>query len=244
MIRTAILLAGVLIALLTQNPAFAQLDDFDFEDSDSLTVDTNDLSIDDYTKYTPLLGGKEVRLKDGLKINGMIKDYYPDSTIKHKGYYQNGQLVSTYKNYYPNGQLERSFAASGTFKLIIESFYQNGIPKEYIEYRKGEVVKYIEYYPNGKMATYEEHEKKKGYYIALRNYYTNGNMKSSLELLDRKKWTYYEKEFFSSGKIKEEGPVQYNIIQYDYQRNGKWKVYDESGKLIETKDYYEGELLL
>jgi antitoxin component YwqK of YwqJK toxin-antitoxin module len=244
MIKYAILIGVLLIALFMHNPAFAQYDELDIEETDTITDDSLNLSIDEYTKYTPLLGGKEVRMKDGLKINGMIKDYYPDSTLKHKGYYQNGQLVSTYKNYFPNGKLERSFTASGTFKLVIESFFYNGLPREYVEYRKGVVVKYIEYHHNGKMATYEEHDKKKGYYISLKNYYSNGNLKSSLELIDKKKFDYYEKEFFKSGKIKEEGSVHYNAAQYDYQRNGEWKVYNEKGVLIETKHYYQGELIL
>jgi len=245
MIKQFAILSGILLlALFMQNPAFAQIDELDIEQTDSITDDSLNISIDDYTKYTPLLGGKEVRMKDGLKINGMIKDFYPDSTLKHKGYYQNGQLVSTYKNYFPNGKLERSFTASGTFKLVIESYYYNGLPREYIEYRKGVVVKYIEYHPNGKMATYEEHDKKKGYYISLRNYYPNGKLKSSLELVDKKKFDYYEKEFFPSGQVKEEGPVHYNAAQYDYQRNGSWKIYNEKGLIVETRQYYEGELVL
>jgi len=244
MIKYAILTGVLLFALFMQNPAFAQYDELDIEETDTITDDSLNLSVDEYTKYTPLLGGKEVRKKDGLKINGMIKDFYPDSTLKHKGYYQNGQLVSTYKNYFPNGKLERSFTASGTFKLVIESFFYNGLPREYVEYRKGVVVKYIEYHHNGKMATYEEHDKKKGYYISLKNYYFNGNLKSSLELIDKKKFDYYEKEFFKSGKIKEEGSVHYNAAQYDYQRNGEWKVYNEKGLQVETKHYYEGELIL
>lgn len=240
----AILISLFLLALSFPNLIIAQDNDVDFEEFDSLDTDTIDTSISEYNKYTPLLGGEEFRFKDGLKINGMVKDYYSDSTLKHKGYYQDGQLVSTYKNYYPNGVVERSFAASGTFKLIIESFYENGSPKEYVEYRKGEVIKYVEYYANGNMTTYEEHDKKKGYYIALRNYYSNGKMKSSLELVDKKKWSYYEKEFFSNGKVKEEGPVQYHETQYDYQRHGDWKVFNDKGQLMETRIYYEGELVL
>ena len=243
MIKTIAILMAVFFTLLIQKPATAQQDNFDYG-LDSSFVDTLDLSIDDYNKYTPILGGKEVRMKEGLKINGMIIDYYPDSTTKHKGYYTHGQLVSTYRNYYQNGELERSFKVSGNFKLVIESFYPNTKPKEYIEYRKGEIIKYVEYYANGNMTTYEEYDKKKGYYLALRNYFPDGKLKSSLELIDAKKKTYYQKEFFPSGGVKEEGPVLYNSAQWDYQRQGSWKVFDESGKLVETQEYYKGELIL
>lgn len=241
----AVLTAVLLIALIIQKPATAQIDQVTNE-MDSLEVvnDSLDFAITEYDKYTPIIGGEEVRMRNGLKINGMIKDLYPDSTLKHKGYYTNGQLVSMYKNYYSTGILERSFQLSGTSKLIIQSFYPTGKPKEYIEYRKGEIIKYIEYYPTGIKATVEEHDKKKGYYTIYENYYPTGKLKSSLELIDRKKWSYYQKEYYSSGTIKEEGPVLYNPSYYDYQRQGEWKVYDLEGNLKEKQEYYEGELIL
>ncbi|MCK5856808.1 MAG: hypothetical protein KAG64_04920 [Bacteroidales bacterium] len=244
MYRITVILGFVLFINILQNPTFGQENDFNFEMADSLIVDSSSAPIDDYNKYTPMLGGEKIRIKDGLKFNGRIKDYYPDSSIKHNGYYQNGQLISSYKNYYPNGQLERSYAISGTFKLTIKSYYSTGKPKEYIEYRKDEIVKFIEYYPNGNKASIEEHDKRNGCYTLYENYYPDGKLMSSLELLSRKKWSYYQKDYFSSGKVKEEGPVQYNKFQYDYQRNGIWKEYNELGALIETKEYYKGEVIL
>jgi antitoxin component YwqK of YwqJK toxin-antitoxin module len=238
----AILTTVLLFALTSQKPIFAQQDSLTTS-MDTNFVDSIDYSINEYDKYTPKIGGEEFRTQNGLKINGMIKDYYPDSTLKHRGYYTNGQLLSMYKNYYPNGQLERSFTVSGTSKLIIESFWPNGNPKEYIEYRKGEIVIYSEYYSNGVMEMFEEHDRKKGYYLTLKHYYKNGMMKSSLELLDKKKLSYVQREYYPSGKIKEEGPVLYNPFYYDYQRQGTWKVYSESGNLVETQEYYEGELI-
>jgi antitoxin component YwqK of YwqJK toxin-antitoxin module len=210
----------------------------------SLPVDSFELSVDDYNKYTPFVGGEEFRMRNGLKINGMVKDYYPDSTLKHKGYYQNGQLVSTFKNYYPNGKLERSFSASGNFKLIIQRYYFNGTPREYLEYHKGELVKYIDYYPNGKIATFEERDKKKGFYITFKNYYEDGTLQDELVLKDKKTLSYYKREYYPNGTIKEEGPVQFNKAQYDYQKHGTWKIYDKSGKLIEQAEYYKGALIL
>lgn len=238
----AILTTVLLFALTSQKNLFAQQVTKDVA-NDTNKVDSVDFSIDDYDKYTPMLGGKEVRMQDGLKINGMIRDYYSDSTVKHKGYYTRGQLVSMYKNYFPNGQLERSFTISGTSKLIIESFYPDGKAKQYIEYRKGEIIIFTEYFSNGDTATFEEHDRKKGNYITFNNYYVNGKIKSSLELVDRKKWSYFQKNYFPSGKIKEEGPVLYNAFYYDYQRQGIWKVYNENGQFVEKQEYYEGELI-
>lgn len=236
---------GLLVILFVQMPSTAQIKQANNElDSLALVEDSIDFTISEYDKYTPILGGKEFRMRNGRKLNGMFKDFYPDSTIKHKGYYVNGQLISMYKNYFPSGVLERSFQLSGTSKLIIQSFYPSGKPKEYIEYRKGALLKYIDYYPSGIKATVEEHDKKKGCYIVYENYYSSGKLKSVLELIDRKKWSYYQKEYYPSGIIKEEGPVIYNPAYYDYQRQGEWKVYDSNGKLKEIQEYYEGELIL
>ena len=206
--------------------------------------DTVDLSISDYDKYTPLLGGKEKRLRsDGLVMNGMVKDYYPDSTLKHKGYYQNGQLVSTYKNYYPDGSLERSFTAKGTNKVVLQTYYPNGKSKVYMEFHKGEMIKYIEYWPNGKMSYYEEHDKKKAYYISLKNYYADGRIKDELVLVDPKKLVYEQKEYFPDGKIKESGKVLYNKVYMDYFKDGKWKVFNPDGSVKEVLEYDDGELI-
>ena len=206
--------------------------------------DTIDFSVSDYDKYTPLLGGKEKRLRsDGLVMNGMVKDYYSDSTLKHKGYYQNGQLVSTYKNYYPDGSLERSFAAKGTNKIVLQTFYPNGKSKVYMEFHKGEMVKYIEYWPDGKMSYYEEHDKKRSCYISLKNYYPDGRIKDELILIDPKKLVYEQKEYYPDGKIKESGQMLYNKVYMDYLKNGEWKVYNPDGSLKEVLEYDKGELV-
>jgi antitoxin component YwqK of YwqJK toxin-antitoxin module len=205
--------------------------------------DSLDISISYYDKFTPIIGGKEVRKRNGVIVNGVVKDYYPDSTLKHRGYYTQGKLITSYKNYYPSGVLERSYTMSGTFKVVIRSFYPIGTPKEYIEFRKGVIVKYIDYYPNGNIATLEEHDKKKGFYTIYKNYYPSGVLKSSLELRNRKKREYFQVEYYSSGKIKEEGAVVYNQYYYDYQRYGIWNIFDEKGKLIESQEYYKGELV-
>jgi len=212
-------------------------------DSTEWNTDTLDFSISYYDKFTPIIGGKEVRKRNGIIVHGVVKDYYPDSTLKHRGYYTHGKLITSYKNYYPSGILERSYTMSGTFKVVIKSFYPSGKPKEYIEYRKDVIVKYIDYYPNGNIATLEEHDKKKGFYTVYKNYYPSGVLKSSLELRNRKKGEYSQVDYYPSGKIKEEGSVVYNPYYYDYQRYGTWKVFDEKGKLIDSQEYYEGELI-
>jgi len=242
--RIAILSVFLFIALISHKEGIAQSDTALLTDSNYAAFDTIDFAITDYDKYTPILGGKEFRLRNGNKVNGMLKDFYPDSTLKHKGYYTQGQLVTTYKNYFPDGKLERSFVLSGTSKLTIQSYYPNGKAKEYIEYRKGEIVKYVDYYPNGKIASIEEHDKKKGLYTVYKTFYRSGKIKTSLELVDKKKWAYYQKEYYPSGKIKEEGPVLYNKAYYDYQKEGSWKVYNEDGSLKETQEFYQGELIL
>ena len=235
-----IVLSGLPIFLFAQN---ADSLETEIADSNLVIQDSLLVGIPDYNKYTPLLGGKEFRMRNGLKINGMVKDYYPDSTLKHKGYYQNGQLVSTYRNYYPNGNPERIFAASGTNKLIIQLFYPDGKPREYTEYYKGEIIRYVDYYPSGDTTSFELHDKKKGYYIVLKNYYPNGILKDELQLLDKKKRVYHKKEYYPNGQVREEGTIIYNPVLYDYRREGEWKVYNEQGKLVETRTYYEGELI-
>jgi antitoxin component YwqK of YwqJK toxin-antitoxin module len=62
-----------------------------------------------------------------------------------------------------------------------------------------------------------------------------------LELSNPKKKIYIVKEYYENGNVKEEGEMIYNISLGDYQKNGKWKFYDEQGNLKEEKIFSKGE---
>ena len=194
-----------------------------------------------YEPLNLLTGGDSTRNDaKGYAAQGWIEDYYPDGKTLHKGYYIDGQLKS-YKNFYPNGQLEREFKMVDLSKSGLNIFYDDGKPKSLISYSGAIAIKEEDYFQNGQLSYVEEYDKKGVYYLQRKFYNKNGSPSSLLEITDLKKKTYSSKEYHDNGAIKEEGQVVFNESMGDYQKNGKWKFYDEKGALKEEKTFAAGQ---
>ncbi|MEK6615494.1 MAG: hypothetical protein AABZ32_05200 [Bacteroidota bacterium] len=194
-----------------------------------------------YEPFNMGTGGDSTRNDaKGYAAQGWFEDYYPTAQTLHKGYYIDGQLKA-YKNYFSNGQLEREFKMTDLNKSAMNIFYQDGKPRSIIVYSESNVIKETDYYPGGQVEYVEEYDKKGKYYTQRKFYNPNGNPTSLLEITDQKKKIYSNKEYYDNGTIKEEGTMIYNEGLGDYQKNGKWKFYDESGKLKEEKNFSNGD---
>ena len=176
----------------------------------------------------------------GYAAQGWFEDYYPGDQLLHKGYYIDGQLKA-YKNFYPSGQVEREFKMTDLSKSAMNVYYQDGKPRSTIVYVGSNAVKEEDYYPSGQLEYIEEYDKKGEYYQQRKFYSANGKPTSILELTDPKRKIYSSKEYYDNGNIKEEGPTIYNEGLGDYQKNGKWKFYNENGTLKEEKSFAKGE---
>jgi antitoxin component YwqK of YwqJK toxin-antitoxin module len=203
-----------------------------------------DYGIKFYDRLNFLLGGDSVRYdqQKGYAANGWREDYYENGQLLHKGYYQEGQL-KIYKNFFDNGQLERNFIIKPNPSLYsMKVYYKDGKPRAEIDYVKGNPQKSQEWYPNGQLEYIEEYDKDCEYFIQNKTYQENGSPTMTLELTDEKRKIYAKKEYHSNGKVKEEGNIHYDKLIDDYRKEGKWNVYDETGKLIEVDTYVKGEL--
>jgi antitoxin component YwqK of YwqJK toxin-antitoxin module len=170
----------------------------------------------------------------GYALQGWLEDYYPDEKVLHKGYYIDGQLKA-YKNYYPNGQLEREFRMMDLSKSGLSIYYEDGKTKSLITYITKNAVKEEDYFRNGQLEYIEEYDKRAVYYLQRKFYNLEGKPTSTLEIIDTKKLIYNSKEYYDNGNVKEEGQVIFNESMGDYQKNGKWKFYLESGAVKEEK---------
>jgi antitoxin component YwqK of YwqJK toxin-antitoxin module len=175
----------------------------------------------------------------GYALQGWMEDYYPDGKVLHKGYYIDGQLKA-YKNFYPNGQLEREFKMMDLSKSGLNVYYDDGKVKSNITYVASNAIKEEDYFRTGQLEYIEEYDKKFTYYLQRKFFNINGKPTSTLELIDTKKLVYASKEYFDNGNIKEEGQLVFNEAMGDYQKNGKWKFYNETGGLKEEKTFSRG----
>lgn len=235
--RTFLLILFVVIAF----PVILQAQYLDYDDSDSAITD--EVYIEMYDCYNPHMGGDSVRWKSpGIKYTGWYEEYYKNGKIKHKGYYNNGQLTTVYKNYFDDGQLERSFKLKDSRNCIMEIYYPSGTLHSKVFYFKDQVLIWTDYYMNGNMEYYEENDKSFKYYIKLEYYYSNAKLQSTLELTDKKNKIYSSKEYWKNGNLKEEGIRIFNNAVQDYQKTGTWNVYDSGGVKIAEEDYVKGQL--
>lgn len=203
-----------------------------------------DYGIKLYERLNFLLGGDSIRYDQvkGYAANGWREDYYENGQLLHKGYYQEGQL-KIYKNFFDNGQLERNFVIKpNPSQYSMKIYYKDGKPRAEVDYNKGNPQKSQEWYPNGQLEYIEEYNKDCEYYIQHKIYQENGVPVSTLELVDERRKNYLKKEYHPNGQVKEEGTIHYDKQLADYRKEGKWLVYDESGKLIEENTYVNGEL--
>ncbi|MBI3502480.1 MAG: hypothetical protein HY063_11875 [Bacteroidetes bacterium] len=176
----------------------------------------------------------------GYAAQGWIEDEYPDGKLLHKGYYIDGQLKA-YKNYFPSGQLEREFKMTDLSKSAMNIFYQDGKPRSVIAYSGSNTLKEEDYYPSGQLSYVEEYDRKCEYYLQRKFFNLNGKPTSTLDITDTKRKTYDSKEYYDNGNLKEEGQMIFNTALGDYQKNGKWKFYNENGGVKEEKTFSKGE---
>lgn len=200
-----------------------------------------DYGITMYEKLNFQIGGDSVRNdKKGYAAQGWIQDVYESGAVIHKGYYEDGHL-KIYKNFYENGVVERAFKVIDFKKSNEQVFYPDAKLKADITFYEGATLMETDYYPNGQIEYIEENSKSMEYLIQRKSYAQDGKPQELFELIDPKKKIYSKKEYYENGTLKAEGTMKYNPAMIDYQKDGTWKNYDESGKLVSTETWQNGE---
>jgi len=204
---------------------------------------TKEYAIDDYEVFNKFLGGDSVRKCHGSPCRGKIKDHHENGELKHKGYYKDGKLTTSYKNYFDNGQLERAFQKKNSNKAEVEIYYKNGEVRSEITYLHSEPLEWTEYFPTGKKEFYERHHKSLQFLEERIYFFSSGQKQSHLKLKNEDKKIYDKTIFYKNGKVKAEGEVLYNPYIYAYRREGEWKFYDENGKLELKQEFVKGKVV-
>ncbi|MCK9612690.1 MAG: hypothetical protein PHR81_01690 [Bacteroidales bacterium] len=195
-----------------------------------------------YNKLCPILGGDSVRYCYGMKCTGPVTDYYNSGKIKHKGYYDRGQIASVFNNYFENGNIERAFQAKSESRGLITVFYSNGHVKSKGEYVNGKTLKWEDFYVDGTLEYSEKFNKNANYHLYTRFYFPDGNPQILFEIIDARNRIYSYKSYYVNGNIEEQGFKIQNKSSGDYVQDGKWQYYSEDGRLILEEDYIKGML--
>lgn len=193
--------------------------------------------------YEPLniqLSGDSIRMCSGYACQNWVEDVYTTGEPLHKGFYIDGQLKN-YKNFYPNGTLEREYKSIDNYKSTAKLYYSSGKLKSDIKYSEGIPECWTDYNENGVITYSELSDKTVSYIVHKKFFYDNGTPHRVMEISDKKTRLYTYFEYYPDGKVKVEGQKIYNEGFFDYVNHGKWKYYDESGKVIKQEEYKNGE---
>jgi antitoxin component YwqK of YwqJK toxin-antitoxin module len=194
-----------------------------------------------YDAMNKALGGDSVRSCAGHPCLGWVEDHHPDGSLKHRGFYDAGQLTH-YKNYWPDGTMEREFRSVDAVRSILRTYHSNGQLRSEARYVKGTSVQYEDHYLDGKLRYAEERHRTEPYFLRMDLYAADGNPISTLQLVDKKKVEFLHKEFHPGGALRSEGRARYDPSRMDTQRTGTWTYYDKAGTVVKHEDYQDGRV--
>lgn len=209
-----------------------------------VTGDLGDDPLADLNAYEALnksLGGDSTRLCSGHPCIGWVEDHYLNGALKHRGYYDAGQLT-LYRNYYDDGTLEREFKAIDAVKCVLRTYHTNGRIRSEAKYANGAVVTYEDHYLNGTLRYAEERHRTEPYFLRMDLFAPDGHPISLLQLVDKKRVEFLQKEYYPGGILKCEGRARYNPSRMDTQRIGTWTYYDTAGVAQRSEAYQDGRI--
>jgi antitoxin component YwqK of YwqJK toxin-antitoxin module len=195
-----------------------------------------------YERLNHRLSWDSVRHCKGYACDGIVKDFYSDGNILHKGIYKEGQLIN-YTNFYPNGKHERYFRIIDDFKSEMILYYPSGSIKSKHVYKDYVPVKWEDYYLNGRLSYYMEYDEKHDVQTVKRFYDEYGVLRSELFLSDSKKMIFRNNEYYPSGVPQIKGVYSYDEELHYFTKEGKWTYYNEDGTVSKVETYKDDKLL-
>ncbi|MBL4623884.1 MAG: hypothetical protein JKY42_01900 [Flavobacteriales bacterium] len=197
--------------------------------------------IDMYERLNFRLSWDSIRNCKGYACNGLIRDYYVDSSIIHKGFYVDGQL-NNYTNYYPDGKLERSFKIIDDFRSVMILYYPNGIMKS--KHKYNDIIPYYweDFYTDGQQSYFMEMSNDLEYHLTKKHWSEEGALLGELILENKKKLIFQQNDYYHDGTQKVKGHLIYEQKLHSHTKHGRWMYYDETGKLTKTETYEHDRL--
>lgn len=189
------------------------------------------------------------------KVEGKYVKYYENGKIRNEKNYRDDELHGTSTYYALTGEIKYLRYFEDGFMLGYSYLGADGKPVKMISFNNSDGV--IEtFYQNGKPSYYSEYKGGFSHGKTI-HYHTNGKIQSE-RLYDKDLLDGVYKEYYASGKLKEESNYSQGARHGSYTtyfENGKTEFvenytfddlfgdaayYDASGKLIEKAYYYSG----
>ncbi len=207
----------------------------------SLPGEEPDAPVDPYEDLVRAAGGDSVRRCQGYACNGWVEDRHPGGQLLHRGYYQDGQLI-TYRNFFPDGTVEREFKVLDNVKSQLRTYHANEQLRSETRYFNGDPLIHEEHYANGQLRYAEEKHRTEPYYIRMDLYRPDGKPISTLRLVDKRTATLEQAEYWPDGQVRCKGLVRYDPNRMDSERVGEWSYFDNVGQARFVEAYVDGKV--
>ncbi|MBK7555830.1 MAG: hypothetical protein IPO17_05505 [Flavobacteriales bacterium] len=238
--KTELLVLGIVLMSQAQAQGDSLMLADDLGTFSTLPEDDSQI-ISDYERLNRSLGHDSIRYCQGYACSGWVEDKYADGTLKHRGYYQDGQLL-VYKNFHSNGAVEREFRTVDNFRGQLTTFHPNGAIRTEIKYFKGESLEWTDHYANGQVRYEEEKHKSEPWYLKMNLYQADGKPISTLMVVDKKKGEVEQKEYWPNGNLRISGRARFDANRRDCVRVGTWTSYGSNGKPVSEDRYLDGKI--
>jgi antitoxin component YwqK of YwqJK toxin-antitoxin module len=194
--------------------------------------------------YYPPDGSVDVHTFDNYGQFIWWGKWYSQSQIADDFHYQHGHVING-TAWYPDGRLKQK-AVTINDTCVITTYYSSGVVQRLDYEVKGRQVHVIYYCENGLIAAEDFVGKEYGY----KQYRCDGSLIAEGRKNREGQLIGIYREWNSEGKMVVKGnfidceKCEMSVVQGGGgKKDGKWKYYNEEGKLIRTELYKSGQLI-
>lgn len=209
--------------LLIHFQSYAQFDCSNSYELEQLDVNTYKVEIQNFDEQYGVESSFQGWLNTGTgKPDGTLLVFDGNGNKRVAAQYKNGIRVGTHLTWYPSGEKECETTWETDLYFTGKCYYKSGALKHQSENGNRPNAIYIDYYPNGQIATVNDWSR-----MGDKSWYENGQIKSFRDI----KTNSYT-EWYPNDRIKVKGAIVSGWV-----RAGTWSYYDENGKLIRELTY-------
>lgn len=172
-----------------------------------------------------------------------IRDFHPHPFATIKIYHYDGQPFTGFA--FEKGKYANILEVykNGRLHGISKSWYKSGAMKGYLKYKKGLVIVNKVWWKNGQQRW--EHHYKKGYRSGKHKTWSEDGVQLSLEEYRNNGIDRTTTRWHRNGQLKEKGDYTTIVETYSsrIQKAGTWQYWDESGQLIKTERWKDGQVV-
>jgi len=179
------------------------------------------------------------------KASGVSKSIRENGTLIYIRYYDNGKPIGEHKEYYESGKIKKVTTFINGKTTSIKNYYESGGLSATKLLLKNKKIQAKSFYDDGSIGSVAYIQNFKGWNPigTVKHYHQNGKLHYKVKYSYTK--TTRTKGYYVDGKRKFKGykKMLEHKGNYDMEPTGKWKYYNQNGKLQKIEIWANGKLV-